>query len=187
MKTKELTKIALMTAIICILAPISIPIPFSPVALTLCTFALYLSVYILTPKQALTATAMYLLLGSIGIPVFSGYTAGFGKFAGPGGGYLVGYVFLVAISAYFVQKYPHSPKLQMMGALLATVVTYTIGTFWLAKITNTGFLAALPMGALIFIPLDIIKIILACFVGRKVRRYLHASENVSAPHYSKNK
>ncbi len=172
MKTKELTKIALMAAIICILAPISIPIPISPVALTLGTFALYLSVYILNIKQALVAVALYLALGAVGLPVFSGYTAGIAKFAGPGGGYLVGYLFLVGISRYFVGKYPNSSKLQMAGALLGTVITYTIGTFWLATGTNTGFLAALPMGALVFIPLDIVKLILANVVGRKMQTYL---------------
>ena len=173
MKTKDLTKIALMAAIICILAPISIPIPVSPVALTLCTFALYFSVYVLSPKQAIAATALYLLLGAIGIPVFSGYTAGIAKFAGPGGGYLVGYIFLVAISGFFVQKYPNSPAMQIAGAFLATIVTYSIGTFWLAKVTNASFIATLPMGALVFLPLDILKIILSCFVGRKVQRYLN--------------
>lgn len=174
MSTKELTTISLMTAIICILAPISIPIPFSPVALTLCTFALYLSAYVLKPKQAIAATALYLFVGSVGIPVFSGYTAGFGKFAGPGGGYLVGYVFLVAISAYFVRKFPDSPMLQMLGAFLGTLATYTIGTFWLAKVTNASFLSTLPMGALVFIPLDIVKIILSCVLGRKIQNYLKA-------------
>lgn len=175
MKTKELTKIALMTAIICVLAPISIPIPVSPVALTLCTFALYLSVYILTPKQAIAATGLYLLLGSIGVPVFSGYTAGFAKFAGPGGGYLIGYVFLVGISAYFVRKYTNFPIIQMLGTLLATFITYSIGTFWMAKITNAGFFTTLPVGAFIFLPLDAIKIVLACVVGRKIQRYLNTT------------
>lgn len=175
MKTKDLTKIALMTAIICILAPISIPIPISPVALTLCTFALYLSAYILTPKQAIAATALYLLIGSIGVPVFSGYTSGFAKFAGPGGGYLIGYLFLVAISSYFVRKFPNSVALQIGGTFLATIITYAIGTFWLAKITNASFFATLPIGAFIFLPLDIVKITITCVVGRKVQRYLNAN------------
>ncbi|WP_352400552.1 biotin transporter BioY [Anaerotignum sp.] len=172
MKTKDLTKIALMTAIICILAPISIPIPASPVALTLCTFALYLSTYVLSPKQAVAATALYILIGAIGIPVFSGYTAGLAKFAGPGGGYIVGYLFLVAISATFVRKYPNSPFLQMSGALIGTIVTYIIGTYWMATVTNASFLNTLPAGALIFIPLDIVKIFISCVVGRKVQHYL---------------
>lgn len=172
MKTKELTKIGLMTAIICILAPISIPIPASPVALTLCTFALYLSAYILSPKHAISATALYLLIGAVGIPVFSGYTSGLAKFAGPGGGYLIGYIFLVAISAFFVRKYPNTPIMQMIGAFLGTIVTYTIGTFWLAKVTNADFIATLPFGALVFLPLDVVKIIISCILGRKIQRYL---------------
>ena len=52
MKTNDLTRIALMTAVLCVLAPISIPVPVSPVALTLATFALYLMAYILNPRQA---------------------------------------------------------------------------------------------------------------------------------------
>ena len=172
MKTKNLTSTALMTAIICILGPISIPLPISPVPITLCTFALYLSVYILDIKQALGAVALYLALGAVGVPVFSGYISGFAIFAGPRGGYLVGYLFLVAISGYFAKKYPQNPKLQMAGALLGTVVTYTIGTFWLSIVTNTGFISALPMGALIFLPLDIVKLVLANVVGRKMQLYL---------------
>lgn len=172
MKTKDLTKIGLMTAIICILAPISIPIPISPVPLTLCTFALYLSTYVLSPKQAISAIALYIFIGMIGIPVFSGYTAGLAKFAGPGGGYIIGYLFLVAITSYFVHKYPNSLGTQMTGAFLGTIVTYAIGTFWLARVTNASFLATLPMGAFVFLPLDIVKIILSCIVGRKVQTYL---------------
>ena len=85
-KTRTLTMTALMTAVICIFAPISIPIPISPVALTLGTFAMYLTAYVLPPRQALAAIGLYLLLGAAGLPVFSGYTAGLSRFAAPGGG-----------------------------------------------------------------------------------------------------
>lgn len=69
-KTRTLTMTALMTAVICIFAPISIPIPISPVALTLGTFAMYLTAYVLPPRQALAAIGLYLLLGAAGLPVF---------------------------------------------------------------------------------------------------------------------
>lgn len=82
-KTRTLTMTALMTAVICIFAPISIPIPVSPVALTLGTFAMYLTAYVLPPRQALAAIGLYLLLGAAGLPVFSGYTAGLSRFAAP--------------------------------------------------------------------------------------------------------
>ena len=81
--TKTYTTTALMTAVICILAPISIPIPVSPVALTLCTFAIYLTAYILPPRQALASVGLYLLLGAVGLPVFSGYGGGISRFASP--------------------------------------------------------------------------------------------------------
>ena len=133
-KTRTLTMTALMTAVICIFAPISIPIPISPVALTLGTFAMYLTAYVLPLRQALAAIGLYLLLGAAGLPVFSGYTAGLSRFAAPGGGYLIGFLFLTGI---------------------------------------TTFLQSLPMGALVFLPLDIVKIIIACLLGNRIRAYLH--------------
>ena len=169
MKTKDLTRIALMTAVLCILAPISIPV--STVALTMATFALYLMAYILKPKQALAAVGLYLLLGAAGLPVFSGYMAGISRFAAPGGGYLIGYLFLAGISGWFVQKYS-SAALQLFGMFLGTLVMYVLGTFWLAFSTGISFFAALPAGMLVFLPLDMVKIILAFYIGRKIQKHI---------------
>ena len=156
-KTRTLTMTALMTAVICIFAPISIPIPISPVALTLGTFAMYLTAYVLPLRQALAAIGLYLLLGAAGLPVFSGYTAGLSRFAAPGGGYLIGFLFLTGISSLFVSRFPRN----------------ILGTAWMAYLTNTTFLQSLPMGALVFLPLDIVKIIIACLLGNRIRAYLH--------------
>ena len=147
-KTRTLTMTALMTAVICIFAPISIPIPISPVALTLGTFAMYLTAYVLPPRQALAAIGLYLLLGAAGLPVFSGYTAGLSRF-------------------------PRNIPAQMGGLFLATIINYMLGTAWMAHLTNTTFLQSLPMGALVFLPLDIVKIIIACLLGNRIRAYLH--------------
>lgn len=174
-KTKDLVYIALMAAIICILAPISIPIPASTVALTLGTFALYLTSYVLEPKKALAATGLYLLLGAIGLPVFSGYGSGIGRFASAGGGYLIGYLFLVAISSRCIHRFPHRPLIQIGGMFLATLVTYSIGTFWMARVIGSRFWATLPAGALVFLPLDTVKIIVSCWLGQKILPYLENS------------
>lgn len=156
-KTRTLTMTALMTAFICIFAPISIPIPVSPVALTLGTFAMYLTAYVLPPRQALAAIGLYLLLGAAGLPVFSGYTAGLSRFAAPGGGYLIGFLFLTGISSLFISRFPKNIPAQMGGLFLATIINYMLGTAWMAYLTNTTFLQSLPMGALVFLPLDIVK------------------------------
>ena len=171
MKSQDLTRIALMTAILCILAPISIPLPVSSVALTLATFAIYLTAYILKPKQALAAVGIYLFLGAAGLPVFSGYLSGVSRFAAPGGGYLVGYLILAGISSFFMHRFSGSP-MQIAGMLLGTLAMYAIGTFWLACTAGISFSAALPAGMFAFLPLDTVKIIFSAYIGRKLRQHV---------------
>ena len=74
---RQMAMIGVMTAVTCIAAPFSIPIPVSPVPLSLTTFILYLSVYILGTRNAFISYVIYLLLGLVGLPVFSGFSGGF--------------------------------------------------------------------------------------------------------------
>lgn len=92
----ELVVCAMMTGIICIFAPMSVPIGLVPISLT--NLVLYFMVYILGMRGTLISYTVYLLLGIVGLPVFSNYTGGVGKLAGPTGGYLIGFYFMIAIS-----------------------------------------------------------------------------------------
>ena len=83
--TADMTVTALMTAITCILGPFSLPIPISPVPISLTNLVIYFMAYILGAKKALWACALYLLLGAVGLPVFSGFSGGLGKLLGPTG------------------------------------------------------------------------------------------------------
>lgn len=176
-QTKTLTRTALMAAVICVLAPISIPIPVSSMPLTLGTFALYLTAYVLKPKSAFAATGLYLLMGAIGLPVFAGYASGISRFAGPGGGYLIGYLLLVPACSACIHRFPQRPAAQIAGIFLATLVFYLIATFWMATVIGGSFIATLPAGALVFIPLDTVKILVVCWIGQKIQPYL---QNASA-------
>ena len=80
---------ALMAAVTCILAPLSVPI--GPVPISLTNFAIYLSLYLLDWKKGTLSYLIYLLLGLVGLPVFSGFTGGLAKLAGPTGGYIIGW------------------------------------------------------------------------------------------------
>ena len=171
MKTTDLTRIALMTAVLCILAPISIPTPISSVALSLSTFALCLMTYILKTRQALASVGIYLLLGAAGLPVFAGYLGGISRFASPVGGYLIGYLFLAGIGSRSVRKYT-SLLMQFLGLSLGMLCLYAIGAFWMAHITAISFSAALTTGVLPFLPLDILKMLLAISIGRKLRIHI---------------
>ena len=87
-KTLDMTTIAVMAALICVAGPLTIPA--GPIPLSLATFAVYLAGSVLGRKKGTIAVGLYLLIGIIGVPVFSGFSGGFQKLAGVTGGYLVG-------------------------------------------------------------------------------------------------
>ena len=93
---KTMTMCAIMAALMCILGPMSIPIGAVPISFT--NLVIYLTVYLLGAKKGCISYLIYMLLGVVGLPVFSGYTGGIAKLAGPTGGYLVGFILLALIS-----------------------------------------------------------------------------------------
>ena len=169
-KTKNLVLIAVMAAVICVLAPVSIPI--GPVPISLGTLAILITVYVLGMKRALIAVAIYLLIGLAGVPVFSGYSSGPAKLLGPTGGYLIGYIPMVAIAGIIIDKYYKNIIISMLGMIAATAVLYAIGTAWLAYSANMGFSAALAAGVIPFIPLDLGKIVISALAGPVLRSRL---------------
>ena len=89
--TKRMALIGVMTAVTCIMGPLSIPLPFSPVPISFTNLAIYLAAYVLGMKACTISYLIYMLLGMVGIPVFSGFTGGPAKLAGPTGGYIIGF------------------------------------------------------------------------------------------------
>ena len=90
MKTRDLTLTALFAAILCVAAPFSIPV--GPIPITLATFAIYLAAIVLGKKYGTLAVVIYILLGAVGLPVFSGFSGGFQKIVSATGGYIIGYI-----------------------------------------------------------------------------------------------
>ena len=90
MKVKDMTLTAVMAALVCIAGPLTVPA--GPIPLSLATFAVYLAGAVLGKKRGTLSVALYLLIGIIGVPVFSGFSGGFQKLAGVTGGYLAGYL-----------------------------------------------------------------------------------------------
>lgn len=166
--TRQMTLIGLVTAITCLIAPFSIPIPVSPVPISLTNLILYLSVYVLGMKYSTISYAIYLLLGLVGLPVFSGFSGGIGKLGGPTGGYLVGFIFLTLISGFFVEKFRQKIAMEAAGMILGTVVAYLFGTIWICAQMHISFVAGLSLGVFPYLIGDVIKIIAACIVGPKL-------------------
>ncbi len=171
---KNMTRIAVMAAVMCILGPISIPI--GPVPISLTPLAILLSVYILGTAEGTAAVFIYVILGAVGIPVFGGFTGGFGIIAGPTGGYILAYVLLALIAGWFIHHFYDKVWLQFLGMCLGTAVLYAFGTIWLAHVAGMTFMEALAAGVLPFIAGDILKMILAIALGRAVNKRLAMSE-----------
>ena len=106
LNAKTIALIGLMAAVTCIMGPLSIPLPFSPVPISLTNLAIYLTIYVLGMKKGTLSYIIYLLLGFAGLPVFSGFTSGSAKMLGPTGGYLIGFIFLAIICGIFIEKWP---------------------------------------------------------------------------------
>ena len=159
-KIYVMSMIAVMTAVTCVLAPLSIPIGEVPISFT--NLVIYFTLYLLGWKRASVSYIVYMLIGMVGVPVFSGFAGGLGKLAGPTGGYIIGFL-PMAVIAGLVIDHTHSRILQLLGMVLGTAVCYALGT------ANTGVMAALWMCVIPFIVGDLVKMALAMTMGPMIR------------------
>lgn len=171
---QEIATVSVVTALLCICAPFTIPI--GPIPLSAANLMMFLGVYALGRKKATLSCFIYLCIGLIGIPVFSGFGSGPGKLFGPTGGYLMGYIFMVWIAGTFIDRFIDRIYLCIAGMLLGTLVLYVLGTIWLSFQAEMTFWAALSAGVLPFILGDLIKIVIAAVIGAKLRIQLKKSK-----------
>lgn len=180
--TRRLTLCAVMAAAACVIAPISIPI--GPISITGGTLAIYLTVYLLGGVWGTVSTLVYLLVGMVGLPVFSNYTGGAARLLGPTGGYLAGYLPMALLAGAVIQWSAHrfdekgrlgtaiALAVQLAGMALATAVLYAFGTAWYCVQAGVGLQKALAACVFPFIPFDLLKMAAALLVGVPVRRRL---------------
>jgi len=172
MKTKSMTIIGMVTAMLCIMGPLTIAVPISPVPISLATLAIYFAVYVLGIKRGIICVCLCLFMGTIGLPIFSGFSGGIGKLLGPTGGYLAGYLVLVLVSGIFIEKWQGNRYLQAVGMLLGTVLCYLTGSCWLAWQSKISFDTALGIGVFPFILGDVVKLAIAVTAGPVLRMRL---------------
>ena len=168
-KTREITLTAVFAALLCVISPFAVPI--GPISVTLATFAVYLSGAVLGAKRGGAAVGVYLLLGFVGLPVFSGFAGGFQQLFGATGGYLVGYIPCAFLSGAFADKIG-KPWAYPVGMIAGTVVLYALGTAWFCALTGSALLHALTLCVLPFLSGDAIKIACASVLGSKLRKVL---------------
>ncbi|MDO5715198.1 MAG: biotin transporter BioY [Tissierellia bacterium] len=175
-KTKDLTMIALFTALIAIGAFISIPI--GPVPFTMQNFFVFMAGLLLLPQHAFTSVLLYVLLGLIGLPIFAGFHGGPSMIFQPTFGFLIGFI----VGAYIISKIAyHSPRLGtiVMALLLGEIVFYLIGLPYMYLYFNhmihtpTDFSAILSMGLIPFIIPDMVKLGIATLVAPRLFKAIY--------------
>ena len=167
-----ITSYALITALICIFAPMSVPI--GPIPISLTNLILYFAVYLIGCKGTTISYIVYLLLGIVGLPIFSGYAGGPGKVVGPTGGYLVGFIFITVFAGLTFDLV--KGKLRIPATIVAMIVTtaicYAFGTVWFVHQMECDYAYALSVCVYPFIPFDLIKIAIGTLLGLAVRKPL---------------
>ena len=177
-KTMQMAEIALMSAVLCVISPFTIPVPASPVPLSLALFGVYLAAVLLGAKKSALSVFIYLLLGAVGLPVFSGFSGGIGVLAGPTGGYLVGYLLCAVIVGLVTEAAIRVGKWQfaqgVLALILGTLTCYLFGTIWFLVIMKGTYTVeqALVVCVVPYLLFDAIKIVAAASIAIPIQRIL---------------
>lgn len=152
-----------------------IALPIGPVPIVLQNFFIMLMGLLLGPRWGLAGVAAYLLAGALGLPVFAGGTSGLARFAGPTGGYLVGYLPCVALIGWMSMRGKGHRVVDALAMVCGTAALYGCGVSWLKLVTGMAWSKALGLGVIPFIPGDIAKIIAATLLINSLRQLTAAA------------
>ena len=170
-QTKDLAITALCAAIIAVCAQISIPLP-NMVPITLQTLAVAFCGYLLAPKFAALAITVYLLLGAVGVPVFSSFRGGFHMLTGPTGGFLIGFVPMILLCSLSRKKIP-----AFLLGVLGLAVCHLAGTVQYMLLMHIPFPAALLKVSVPFLAKDVLSVLVALMLAARLRPLLAGSRS----------
>ena len=172
MQTLDMAYIGLFAVVIAICSWISIPtvVPF-----TLQTFAVFLAVAVLGGKRGTLAVIVYVLLGAVGLPVFSGFKGGIGVLLNTTGGYIIGFVFSALVMWAFEKSFGKKTWALILSMILALAVCYAFGTVWFMivyakNVGAVGLSAVLGWCVIPFIIPDLAKITLAFILSNRISK-----------------
>ena len=161
-KIKDIAYIGVFAALQCIISGFAIPI--GPISITLATLGIYLFSALFPIRISVSVVIVYILLGIIGLPVFSNFNSGIAVLTGVTGGYIIGYIPLALIEGILIEVYP-------IWMIVGTVVLYLLGSIHFFFVNNqaTTFFHILKVCVFPFIPIDLAKIVIATLLSIKLR------------------
>jgi biotin transport system substrate-specific component len=146
-------------------------VPVGPVPVSMQPFFIFLAGYLLGPRHAVLAMALYLLAGIIGLPVFAGGKSGLGYLFGPTGGYLFGFLgtaFICGLARTRANGLPWARG--AFAGLVGVGLAYLTGAVWLKAVLSLTWAKAVALGVLPFIPWDVLKVAAALACARHMVR-----------------
>lgn len=173
-KAYDLVLIALFAALMALCAWVTVPyaVPF-----TMQTFGVFLALLLLGGKRGTICMAVYLLLGAVGLPVFSGFRGGVGALVGSTGGYLVGFI-VSALLMWALSGFARKSRWTLAASMaLSLAACYAFGTAWFVIVSVRAgkamtFGAALSICVLPYIVPDAAKLWLACVLARRLKKFV---------------
>lgn len=172
-KTSNMLMCGLFAALTGVAAGIVIPIPFTPVPVSMATLAVMVAGGVLGSRLGTVSMIVYLLIGAFGVPVFSGFTGGIGRLAGPTGGFLIGYVAMVFVVGFMIEKFGTRGVIVNCAAMvLGTGICYGIGTGWFMAVTGSVLWTALVSCVFPFLIGDVVKILVAAWLVQRLRKHM---------------
>ncbi len=167
-----MAKVALCVSLLSIVSYFVLPLPMTPVVLSLQTVAVGITALILSPGQCAWAMALYLLMGALGLPVFSGGTAGLGKLLGPTGGYYFGFLISAFVMSLLKGKEVSFKRYSAVSVLVGMPIQHLCGVFMMCIHNGFDVKVAFVAVSLPFIVGDLIKGIATAFLGVAINRTL---------------
>ena len=174
-KTIDLAYIGIFAALIAVCSWISIPLPTVPI--TLQTMGVCITAGLLGTKRGTLTVIVYILLGLIGVPVFSGFSSGIGVLAGATGGYIIGFIFTALIVGVMLKLLGKKVWVYILSMIIGIADCYAFGTAWFMIYNNSrgdavSLVMALGWCVTPFIIPDLVKIAVAAVLCRRLNKYV---------------
>ncbi len=169
LKALDLAYVGLSAALIAVCAWIAIPLT---VSITLQTMAICLVAGLFGWKRGTLSVIIYILLGMIGLPVFTGFKSGLAVITGPTGGYVLGFIFTAIIVGIATEKVGKKIWQCILFMAIGVLVCYLFGTIWFTIAYKVTFASALSTCVLPFLLPDAVKIIVASILVNRLKRFV---------------
>ncbi len=162
---KDITLIPMLSAVIVICSWITVP---APVPFTLQTFGVFFGAFFAGGRRGTIAVLLYIALGAIGLPVFSGFTGGIGHILSPTGGYILGFL-VSSLTIWLSEFIGKRTPVRLLFAAAGLLLCYTFGTLWFMLTTESdNFIPSVSLCVLPYIIPDCIKISLAYLLAKRL-------------------